>query len=792
MTRLFRNVQISAVLGSIAVLLASFASSRADTWRTITSGWSLDELVAVGDTVWAGADGGLLMAVASTGEMKLFNRDAGLTGMTVKEVAWDSAHTRLWLGFSDGTINLFDPLREMVVAVIRDFSENKDVTELKDIELRSGVAWVLTNIGLSRLEPLTGADDRWVVRQTYRQLSTWSSSVEFTETAVWHDQVFVGSDAGVVRASLEDDLRMPSSWQAYDWSADLGVAPESAVKVYLLKVIEDTLFMSAATRMWFFNGSSFVRFGPFGGIFDAAFFDDDSVAVTRWNGLHLFDRNGQGDIVVGDPLLFQTLGLASVGNQLWAGMEAGSDSPGGLLIRDPEGWDVVQPNTIGGDRVGAIIVSPDGDVWVAANRTNLPAVYRLHDGSWKAYTGYNTPSGTFTFNYSQPGIAVDQTGAAWVGSYGDGLHIIAPLSQDADTVCHYDRFNSPLQGYSSNPTDPFVNVINIAPAPTGGLWLANGVPYDGNALLYVSPEWIQQDLRTRDPNGWLRFGPDQGMTDGRVGTLAVDDRGRVWIGYPREELWKTDAQPSLMVYDPAGTPSDPSDDSFQKFYWQDIPYVADMTFDQEGVLWMATPSGLFSLDVSVPLSLLSPVVVPGAVSTFCLSVAVDPLDQIWVATDFGVSVLGRDRYTWIRNYTTDQGPYPSPLVTDQVNAIALNPTTGEAWLGTTQGISVVTTPFRNFAAHVKEVVVAPQPLLVGDGGNGPLQFSSGSLSAGATARIYTPSGRLIRELSFEKAALDGWDGKDKNGDWVASGVYLIVVTGSSGNSKTGKVAVVRR
>ncbi|MFH0882625.1 MAG: hypothetical protein V2A56_06540 [bacterium] len=786
-----RRYLISAILGVSGILLL-WTPGHADTWRTVTSGWSIDELVAVGDTVWCGADGGLLMTVASSGEMKLFNRDAGLTGLTVKELAWDSTHARLWLGFSDGSINLFDPLREKVVATISDFSENADVTDLKDIELRNGIAWVLTNIGLSRLEPVSDMTDRWVVRQTYRQLASWTSSVEFTETTVWRNQVFVGSDRGVVRGSLDDDLRNPSAWQFYDWVADLGISPEDAGSTTLLKVVEDTLFLSANTRVWTFNGVSFVRFGSVWGISGVAFFDDDSVAVTRWNGLHLFDSNGQGDILVADPLLFQTQGLVATGNRLWAGTEAGSDGPGGLLIRDPEGWDLVRPNTIGADRIGGIVIAADGDVWLTANRTNLAGVYRLHNGTWTSFTKYNSPSGAFTMNYSLPAIAIDQSGAAWVGSYGDGLHVIARLSAVTDTVVHYDRHNSPLQGYSSNDSDPFLNVLDFAADPSGGLWLANGVPYDGNALLYVPAEWLKENPETRDPYDWIRFGPAEGMNDGRVGTLAVDEQGRVWIGYPREDMWMFSRQPSLMVYDPAGTPTDPSDDSFQKFTWQEISYIADMAFDQEGILWMATPNGLYSLDVQQPLNLLEPVGIAGAVSTFSFSVAVDPLDQIWVATDFGVSVLGRDRYTWVRNYTTDKGPYPSPLVTDQVDAIALNPKTGEAWLGTTQGISIVTTPFRNFADQPQEIVIAPQPLLVGNGGNGPLLFSSTSLSAGAKVRIYTPSGRLIQELSFESAALNGWNGKNSSGDWVASGVYLIVVTGSGGNSITGKVAVIRK
>ena len=793
MTRWGKHGIQSTLLAAIGSSLIALSTVHADTWRTVTSGWSVDELVAVGDTVWCGADGGLLMADASSGKMTLFNRDDGLTELTVTELAWDSAQERLWLGFSDGTINLFDPKRERVVTTISDFAENVDVTGLKDIELRDGVAWVLTNIGLSKLEPVDGVADRWVVRQNYRQLASWTASVNFTETAVWHNQVFVGSDLGVVRASLSDDLRIPSNWQLYDWQTDLGTTQDAAEAAYLLENVQDTLVLSSARGAWTFTGNAFVPFGNVGRIYSLAFFDDDSVAVTNWDGLRLYDSSLQGGYLVASPLTLLSRGIAKVGDQLWVGMQAGRDGPGGLMVRDPQAWELVRPSTIGGDRVGSIDVADDGDVWVASNRGSLAGVYRLHEGTWIPYTNYNTPGANFNPYASMPSVHIDRAGNVWVGSYGGGLNIIVPSTTGEDSVYFYDRYNSPLQGYSSDETDPFVNVLDFADDPSGGLWMSNGVPYDGYALLYVPAEWISADPSTRDPNDWIRIGAPQGMTDGRVGTLAVDQQGRVWIGYPREETWPGDTQPSLMVYDPAGTPTVLSDDSFQKFSWSsDIPYVTGMAFDQEGLLWLATPNGLFSVDVNQPLNLIEAVAYTGAVSTFSFDVAVDPLDQVWVTTDFGVSVLGRDRYTWIRNYTTDQGPYPSPIATDQVDAVAFNAKTGEAWLGTNEGISVVTTPFRDFSDQPQEFVVAPQPLLVGNGGNGPLLFSSSSLSAGATVRIYTPSGRLVRELNFETAALGGWDGKDDKGNWASSGVYLVVVTASNGNSITGKVAVVRK
>jgi flagellar hook assembly protein FlgD len=63
-------------------------------------------------------------------------------------------------------------------------------------------------------------------------------------------------------------------------------------------------------------------------------------------------------------------------------------------------------------------------------------------------------------------------------------------------------------------------------------------------------------------------------------------------------------------------------------------------------------------------------------------------------------------------------------------------------------------------------------------------------------KIFTVSGRLVRRLAAGDENIQGyqafWDGRNTDGEWVGSGVYLVAAYLAEGRSGVGKVAVIRR
>lgn len=85
----------------------------------------------------------------------------------------------------------------------------------------------------------------------------------------------------------------------------------------------------------------------------------------------------------------------------------------------------------------------------------------------------------------------------------------------------------------------------------------------------------------------------------------------------------------------------------------------------------------------------------------------------------------------------------------------------------------------------EKVVAFPNPFRVSETGTMSFAIPPSLAGTGAKIKIYSVAGELVKELRGL-----AWDGKNENGDKVASGTYLFHVKTSAGKS-TGRFAVIR-
>ena len=79
----------------------------------------------------------------------------------------------------------------------------------------------------------------------------------------------------------------------------------------------------------------------------------------------------------------------------------------------------------------------------------------------------------------------------------------------------------------------------------------------------------------------------------------------------------------------------------------------------------------------------------------------------------------------------------------------------------------------------------PNPMRLSSGGGSEISIPPALQGSNLDIKVYTMEGKFVRELS---APL--WDGKNANGNLVATGSYVFVVTTSAGSSR-GRMAVIR-
>ena len=134
----------------------------------------------------------------------------------------------------------------------------------------------------------------------------------------------------------------------------------------------------------------------------------------------------------------------------------------------------------------------------------------------------------------------------------------------------------------------------------------------------------------------------------------------------------------------------------------------------------------------------------------------------------------------------------TPLLSDQVSDIVFDNQQGLAYIATSSGINVLKIPFSDERNNFSRLKIFPspfyipsiKPLVIA----GTIQFSS--------LLVTTITGKVIRSIKHVDMGIHGdqitWDGKDREGQLVGSGVYLLSVYSQDGSNAVEKITVIRK
>ena len=243
----------------------------------------------------------------------------------------------------------------------------------------------------------------------------------------------------------------------------------------------------------------------------------------------------------------------------------------------------------------------------------------------------------------------------------------------------------------------------------------------------------------------------------------------------------------------------------QDFVNQDnTPYLPDQFFclceDLEGMVWVGTSAGLFVIEDVTKVfdkdfyftqikinrndgSGLADYLF-NDVSISCI--AIDAANRKWIGTQSnGAYLISADGQEMIHHFTTED----SPLLSNNVQSIAVHPGTGEVAFGTDKGIctfiSDATTPEEEL--EKTNVVVFPNP--VTPDYNGPIAIRG--LVEDSEVKIISTGGQLVWNGTSSGGTCT-WNGVANNGKPVASGIYHVVAnTPEGGKAIMTRIVIVR-
>jgi len=169
------------------------------------------------------------------------------------------------------------------------------------------------------------------------------------------------------------------------------------------------------------------------------------------------------------------------------------------------------------------------------------------------------------------------------------------------------------------------------------------------------------------------------------------------------------------------------------------------------------------------------------------TIAVDALNNKWVGTKEGVFVMNSDATQILQQYTvTSTG---GKLVDNDIRALAIDQTRGVVYMGTEKGLSSLSIEAVLPVRSSTDLTFGPNPFTLPAANS----LVIGNLVAESSIKILAIDGSLVSEFRAQGGGRAFWNGRDRKGNLVGSGIYVVVAFAENGDQvATGKVAVVRK
>ncbi len=422
----------------------------------------------------------------------------------------------------------------------------------------------------------------------------------------------------------------------------------------------------------------------------------------------------------------------------------------------------------------AMMLQPDGQSWTIFDGTSANEKYPKY--RWLDVTN----------------IAQDprDENHYYVGTTRNGVYEF----RNTQCVGHLGLENAPLHSILPNHEHKewFTVADGLIYDPDGNLWLLN--PIIG-----------KQDttIRVMKPDGtWTGIPCPEINSASTVDNIFFDSRGWAWINSRRMD------QRGIFMLDYNGTVDNAKDDRrwlSSKIVNQDgTTYAPDEFYyineDLDGSIWICTNMGPFRItepenfasssftyeQVKVARndgSGLADYLLSGLV-TQC--VTFDGAGRKWFGTaNNGVYFISEDCQEEIAHFTSENSPLPS----DNVFDIAINPTTGRVFFATDKGLCSYVSDATESADGLEKDNIYAFPNPVEPDYSGPIGIRG--LVKDSEVKIVSATGQLIYS-GVSNGGTFTWNGCNRFGKRVASGVYIVIANTPDGDkAATTKITFIK-
>lgn len=765
---LLRNTLLTAIL--ILATCVSAVAMPIGSWSVHLPYFQCKTVTGSATHVWSATDNSLFRVTKADMSMEVITKIEGLSDLSIGALEYNAANDVLVVGYQNGNIDL---IKGNKIINLPDIKRSQIVADksINDIYFIGNYAYLATGFGVVVVDT-----DRNEIKDTYL-IGANGAYLRTYQIVSDGFVIYVSTASGISFANLSDPFL--SNYAA--WSQMPGI-PSG---IYNTITLFNNKLVANLSRYYmgqgFFNDTTlYYDFDLAAWSYIPGFGDNHTVKklastserlwIVDWGGIVPYDTNlvSPGPwYTLGPGVLLYPNDVFPVANKdIWYA----DDQKG--LVNMTEPWFGFQYRPNGPVSIdaaamdfsdGKLIVVPGGkdDAW--NNIYNTSGISFYESNFWTVLQKNTLPALDTLYDINFCEIDPEDKTHVWLGSWGRGLIEV----KDNNIVNRYTQYNSILQ---SKVEYPWCGIGGIEYDKDGNLWMVNSHTMKCLKVKKADNTWAEFDF--------------QGMivTGTTVGDLMITQSGQKWMIIPRNG--------GIIVFDDAGTINTTSDDKKKKLGFTStngsIPGtdVLCMAEDHDGEIWIGTDKGIgvfycaeniFSTagcnaqQILIQQGQYTQILMESQTVT---SIAVDGANRKWIATESGgVFLMSADGTKEIQHFTTEN----SPLLSDNVTGVTIDPSTGEVFFSTGKGIVSYRGEANEGTDEMGDVYAYPNP--VQPGYSGPIAIQG--LVRDADVKITDISGNLV----YQTTALGGqaiWNGNNFQGERAASGVYLVFITNEDG------------
>lgn len=766
-----RILALYLLLSVFSLKSTAFSSNGIDDWRLYPSYHNATYCQVAGDKVYILASGALYSYNRSDSEVRLYDKINTLSDIDITHISYCKEIKALVIVYSNANIDILYDDEE--IYNLSDF-KNKLLSQKKinNISIQGATAYLSTEFGAVEID-----------LENLEFSNTYNTGFNTRYTYLFKDRLYTATDSGLYYCQTSKNMLDKSNWEKAHQNAMKALA-ELDGKLYC--IASDGKFMEVIPE------TNTLKTVDGNDNYSYLYREGDSFIAVSASRIVRIDSKGTNKIC---NLKEKYNFILKDNDTFWC-----CNGYGGVVESAVEDNAIepknrpLLPNSPIRNLCEFMQFTSDEKLLVAGGNLNYFDItfydgtlmeYDYVNDSWKNLPEDTVKKVTGLRYVNMCSIDEDPTepGHYFASSFGYGIYEF----REGKFVNHYSIHNSPIETVVPS-NNRYVRVPMVKFDNEGNLWCINTGVKDIVKILKKDGTWIS-----------LHYKPIEYLPT--MVEPMIDSRGWLWIT-------SLQGEPGIFCAKLNGTPFDTSDDEskvwLNKFTNQDgtsydIYQVYALTEDHNGKMWVGTNAGLFVIDNPQKFfndGILKQIKVPRndgtgladylLSGTYIKSIKVDGANRKWVGTnDNGIYLISADGLETIHHFTTENSPLPS----DCIESIAINGKSGEVFIGTDKGMASYMSDATRAEKKLDEnnVYAYPNPVKADYSG----VISIVGLTAGCNVKIVDAAGFLMNEGTSQGGKYN-WNGRNRRGEKVASGVYYVLTYDSNGDEGVATKILITR